>query len=152
MARQSEKLAMSSASRRGVLSGAATLAFSLAAPCVIGQARPQAVIIGGGFGGATCARYLNRLGVAVTLLEPNATYVACPFSNLVIHGSRDLASQQFGYEALKREGIVIVPEMAAGVDADARLVRLASGMGAWSSCPFPPIPIAARPAPMSAPA
>ena len=64
---------MSRASRRGVLSGAATLAFSLAAPCVIGQARPQAVIIGGGFGGATCARYLNRLGVAVTLLEPNAT-------------------------------------------------------------------------------
>ncbi len=119
---------MSRASRRGVLGGgAATLALSLAAPRAIGQARPKVVVIGGGFGGATCARYLNRLGVAVTLVEPNATYMACPFSNLVIHGSRDLAAQQFGYEALKREGVVIAPEMAAGVDADARLVRLASG-------------------------
>ena len=115
----------SRASRRSVLGGAATLAVSLAAPRAIGQTRPRAVVIGGGFGGATCARYLNRLGVTVTLVEPNATYIACPYSNLVIHGSRDLAAQQFGYEALKREGVVIAPEMAAGVDADARLVRLA---------------------------
>ena len=85
---------MSRASRRGVLrGGAATLALTLAAPRAIGQARPKVVVIGGGFGGATCARYLNRMGVAVTLVEPNATYIACPFSNLVIHGSRDLAAQ-----------------------------------------------------------
>ncbi len=115
------------ASRRGVLSGVATLALTLAAPRALGQARPKAVVIGGGFGGATCARYLHRMGVAVTLVEPNATYIACPFSNLVIHGSRDLAAQQFGFEALKREGVVIAPEMAVAVDADARLVRLASG-------------------------
>ena len=121
---------MSHTSRRGVLGGGAatlTLTLTLAAPRAIGQVKPKAVVIGGGFGGATCARYLNRMGVAVTLVEPNAIYTACPFSNLVIHGSRDLAAQQFGYEALKREGVVIAPEMAAGVDADARLVRLASG-------------------------
>ena len=115
------------ASRRGVLGGAATLALTLAAPRAIGQTRPKVVVIGGGFGGATCARFLNRMGVAVTLVEPNATYVSCPFSNLVIAGGRDLSAQQFTYDAVKREGVVIAAEMASGVDADARLVRLASG-------------------------
>ncbi len=111
----------------GLAAGAASLAAALAAPGAFGQAKPKVVVIGGGFGGATCARALNRLGVAVTLVEPNATYTACPFSNLVIHGSRDLAAQIFNYDAIRREGVEIAADMATGVDADARTVRLAGG-------------------------
>jgi flavin-dependent dehydrogenase len=63
------------------------------------------IVIGGGFGGATCARNLHRLGMAVTLIEENAVYTSCPFSNLVLHGSRDIGAQQFTYEAIAREGV-----------------------------------------------
>ncbi|MDB5571844.1 MAG: fccB [Hyphomicrobiales bacterium] len=116
-----------STDRRRVVAGLAASASLLAAPRALGQAKPKVVVVGGGFGGATCARALNRLGIEVTLVEPNATYTACPFSNLVIHGSRDLSAQTFTYDAIRRDGIAIAAEMASGVDADARIVRLASG-------------------------
>ena len=59
-------------------------------------------MVGGGFGGATCARFMKRMlpQASVTLVEPNTTYLACPFSNLVVVGQRDLSAQAFGYAAL----------------------------------------------------
>jgi NADPH-dependent 2,4-dienoyl-CoA reductase/sulfur reductase-like enzyme len=85
------------------------------------------VVIGGGFGGATCARELKRRGTAVTLVEPNATYTACPYSNAVIAGLRSPEAQQFGYDALRREGVVVITMSATGVDARARQVNLSDG-------------------------
>jgi len=111
--------------RRSALGGLA--AATLFAPAVLAQAKPRVIVIGGGFGGATCARNLHRLGMAVTLIEENAVYTSCPFSNLVLHGSRDIGAQQFTYEAIAREGVEIVAMRAQGVDGDARRVLLSDG-------------------------
>ncbi len=98
-----------SLSRRAVLAGA------LAMPAVARAHGTSVVVVGGGFGGASAARVLARAGIAVTLVEPNATYVACPFSNAVIGGLRDMDAQRFGYGALAREGIRIIAQAASGV-------------------------------------
>jgi sulfide dehydrogenase [flavocytochrome c] flavoprotein subunit len=114
--------------RRNVLKfGLGATAASLLARPAFAQTAPNVVVIGGGFAGATAARELKRLGINVTLVEPNPTFTACPFSNTVIGGLRELKTQQFGYDALKREGITIVPQMATGVDSDAKRVMLADG-------------------------
>ncbi|MBR0645490.1 NAD(P)/FAD-dependent oxidoreductase [Plastoroseomonas hellenica] len=102
------------------------LAALLATPA-LAQAAPAVVVIGGGFGGASCARALRRNGLAVTLIEPNATYTACPFSNAVIAGLRPMERQRFGYDALRAQGIAVVHQAATGVDAAARRVTLTDG-------------------------
>jgi NADPH-dependent 2,4-dienoyl-CoA reductase/sulfur reductase-like enzyme len=96
---------------------------------VLGQQAARVVVIGGGFAGASCARALKRLDrdLAVTLIEPSARFTACPFSNVVIAGLRDLAAQEFGYDGLKRDGIEVVPQAAVAVDAQARHVTVADG-------------------------
>ena len=68
-------------------------ALAAALPCPsLAQAAPRVVVIGGGFGGASCARALKRIDakIAVTLIEPNRDFVACPFSNEVIAGLREM--------------------------------------------------------------
>ncbi|NAZ37701.1 NAD(P)/FAD-dependent oxidoreductase [Rubellimicrobium sp. CFH 75288] len=117
--------------RRGFLgAGAAGLAV-LAAPAVLGQARPRAVVVGGGSGGATAARYLARDGagaIDVTLIEPARRYDTCYFGNLYIGGFRDLESLGHSYARLATEyGINVVHDWADAIDRDAREVRLASG-------------------------
>ena len=81
--------------------------------------------LGGGFAGATCARELQRAGVAVTLVEASPTFTACPFSNGVIAGLRELRDQQFGYDKVKADGITVAHQTAAAVDRQARRVELA---------------------------
>ena len=92
-----------------------------------GQAAPRVVVIGGGFAGATCAREVQRqlASAAVTLTEPNVTFTACPFSNAVIAGLRDIDAQRFGYDGIKRAGIAVAQQAAIGVDPQARRVTLA---------------------------
>jgi sulfide dehydrogenase [flavocytochrome c] flavoprotein chain len=87
------------------------------------------VVIGGGFGGAACARILKRLQpkFAVTLLEPNRIYTACPFSNEVIAGLRKIEAQQFGYERIAAGGVNVVMQAAMKIDAQARQVVVADG-------------------------
>jgi NADPH-dependent 2,4-dienoyl-CoA reductase/sulfur reductase-like enzyme len=87
------------------------------------------VVVGGGFAGATVARFLRRLDarVDVTLVEPKDTFTACPFSNAVLAGLRDIRDQRFGYRALRAEGIGVVHVPAATIDPPARRVRLADG-------------------------
>ncbi|MGE0080081.1 MAG: FCSD flavin-binding domain-containing protein [Thiohalomonadaceae bacterium] len=102
------------------------------AGCAMGgrsQSPGRVVVIGGGFGGATCARYLKRFSpkLAVTLVEPARQYVTCPFSNAVIAGLRDMDSITVGYEGLQRLGIEIVHDHAQVIDAHRREVRLAGG-------------------------
>jgi NADPH-dependent 2,4-dienoyl-CoA reductase/sulfur reductase-like enzyme len=108
-----------------------TLGAALAAPAFIRPSRAQAVarvvIVGGGFAGATCAREVKRqlANAAVTLVEPNATFTACPFSNAVIAGLRDMDAQRFGYEGIRKAGITVAQQAAIGVDPQARRVTLA---------------------------
>jgi len=118
-------------SRRNLLHGlaAGSAAAALGAPNVFGQAQPNLVIIGGGFAGASCARAIRHEdpAIRVTLVEPSVQYTACPFSNEVIAGLRDLTAQQFGYDGLRRAGIEVVHQAAAGVEPAARRVRLLDG-------------------------
>src|SRR5215469_4478664 len=111
--------------RRAFLGAAAAL---LATPA-IAQAKPRVVVVGGGFGGAACARLLRRADseFEITLVEPNPTFTACPFSNAVIAGLRDIAAQRFGYDAIRAEDIAIARDQAMGVDAQPRRVTLRSG-------------------------
>ncbi len=120
-----------SISRRRLIMSMSALGLSgLLAPSVLAQtAKAKLVVIGGGFGGATAARFAKRLlpSLSVTLVEPNANYVACPFSNLVIGGLRSIEQQTFSYGALSAEGITIVRAMARDVDAAAKIVTLDNG-------------------------
>lgn len=115
-------------SRRTLIkaAGAGVAASAFARPS-LAQASPQVVVVGGGYGGASCARYLQREGVSVTLVEPNAQYISCPFSNAVIAGLRDMAAQTFTYEAIETQGVRIARQAAVSIDRDSRHVTLADG-------------------------
>jgi sulfide dehydrogenase [flavocytochrome c] flavoprotein chain len=92
-------------------------------------AAPRVVVIGGGFAGASFARALRQTAprVTVTLVEANATFTACPFSNAVIGGLRELSAQHFTYERVTASGITMARGLASGVDVPARSVTLADG-------------------------
>ena len=117
--------------RRGLLASAVAgaAASSLAAPAVAQGAAGRVVVIGGGFGGSTCARFLKALDprLNVTLVEANATFIACPFSNEVIVGLRELQEQEFGYDGLRKAGVTVAIQSATGVDSAARSVTLGDG-------------------------
>ena len=101
----------------------------LSAPA-IAQAKPRVVVIGGGAGGATCARYLakdSEGAIEVTLVETNPVYTTCFFSNLYLGDIRDFASIQHNYETLAQSGVNVVNDTATGVDRDAKTVTLAGG-------------------------
>jgi sulfide dehydrogenase [flavocytochrome c] flavoprotein chain len=110
--------------RRRFLLGSASAAL-LAAP-VVAQGRTRIVVIGGGFAGAMCARELQRAipRAAVTLIEANPIFTACPFSNSVIAGLRVIGEQRFGYDALRAEGIAVLHDQAKAIDPQRRLVSL----------------------------
>jgi NADPH-dependent 2,4-dienoyl-CoA reductase/sulfur reductase-like enzyme len=89
------------------------------------------VVVGGGYGGATAARYLREWSgqaIEVTLVEPNPAFVSCPLSNLVLGGSRQLADLTLPYDALvRRHGVRLVRDTAVAIDPARRTVRLAGG-------------------------
>jgi NADPH-dependent 2,4-dienoyl-CoA reductase/sulfur reductase-like enzyme len=95
----------------------------------VAQAKPRVLVIGGGFAGAACARALHRADPQcdVTLVESNPTFTACPFSNGVIAGLRDIAAQRFRYEAIRGEGITVAQDEATALDPRARRVTLRGG-------------------------
>lgn len=117
--------------RRGFLGTAAATGAMLAAPAVLGQGKPRIVVIGGGAGGATCARYLAKDSdgaLDVTLVEPAEVYYTCFFSNLYIGGFREFDSLGHRYDRLASDyGITLARDMASGVDRDAGTVTLAGG-------------------------
>jgi len=118
-------------SRRTVLTSAAALATSAVffARPAIAQSAPRVVIVGGGFAGASAARALRRADprIAITLVEANQTFTACPFSNGVIAGLRDLTAQQFGYDKVAADGIAVAITAANAVDPATRTVSLGNG-------------------------
>jgi NADPH-dependent 2,4-dienoyl-CoA reductase/sulfur reductase-like enzyme len=116
--------------RRHVLRGVAAATASFALPCPsYAQSSARVIVIGGGFGGAACARALRRINpkLQVTLVETNRTFTACPFSNEVIAGLRDIEAQQFGYDKISADGVTVVAQAATRIDPQARMVGLADG-------------------------
>lgn len=91
---------------------------------------PKVVIIGGGFGGATAARYLRLWGgnsVDVTLIEKNRIHASCPQSNLVLGGSKSISELTNGYAELAKHGIQLVHDEANAIDVERQSVRVARG-------------------------
>jgi sulfide dehydrogenase [flavocytochrome c] flavoprotein chain len=91
--------------------------------------RGQVVVIGGGFGGATVARYIREFDpwIEVTLVEPNNTYFTCPASNWVLAGLRSLNSISHHYRDLTRHGVKIIRDTVIVIEPDKREVRLKGG-------------------------
>ena len=119
--------------RRRILVGGASLvgASTLAAPAVLGQAKPRVVVIGGGPGGATAAKYIARDSngaIDVTLVEPAKEFVTCFHSNLYLGGFRDFASITHSYDKLAAAyGLRLNHQMAAAIDREKKEVVLADG-------------------------
>ncbi|MFQ5661119.1 MAG: FCSD flavin-binding domain-containing protein [Gammaproteobacteria bacterium] len=94
------------------------------------KAHARVVVIGGGYAGATCAKYIRKLdaGIEVTLIEPKPYYMTCPFSNLVIGGIETLEFIRHDYRPLQRNyGVNVVHARAASIDADKQSVQLQDG-------------------------
>jgi NADPH-dependent 2,4-dienoyl-CoA reductase/sulfur reductase-like enzyme len=120
-------------SRRKLIAGSASFAGAmiLGAPALFGQAKPRVVVIGGGAGGATAAKYIAKDSagaIAVTLIEPIARYQTCFHSNLYLGGFRSYPSITHDYTVLKkRYGITVIGERAAKIDRAKKEVVLAGG-------------------------
>lgn len=89
----------------------------------------RVVIVGGGFGGATCAKYLRHFDpqLTVTLVEPKKAFVTCPFSNAVLGGIRDLSDIRHDYQGHERQGINVLHASVVGADPDSKKVKLSNG-------------------------
>jgi len=103
------------------------------APTVKGDFAPKAgrrvVVIGGGWGGATAAKYVRLAdpSIEVVLLEPNQQFVSCPFSNLVLSGVRSIDSLTFGYGGLRSHDVKVYHAAASAIEPDTRRVRVGEG-------------------------
>ena len=118
---------------RAVGAGSVLSALGLVTGCAStgSGSGPKVVVVGGGYGGATAAKYVRMwsdYGINVTLVEPNATFISCPLSNLVLSGGRTLADLTTPYDNLaKRHGVSLVRDMVTSIDAEKRVVKLVSG-------------------------
>jgi sulfide dehydrogenase [flavocytochrome c] flavoprotein chain len=119
-------------SRRRLLGAGAALGGLALAGCASTPSGPsigRVVIVGGGFGGTTAARYLRMWGgnVDVTLVERNPSFISCPISNLVVGGYKQMADITRSYDGLKAMGVKFVQGDVVAIDAAAKKVRLAGG-------------------------
>jgi len=116
-------------SRRDVLklAGAATVAGLASSRPAFSQAAGHVVVVGGGFGGATAAKYLRRAGVDVTLVEKNTTFATCPFSNTVLGGMNEIDDITHGYDGLRAHGVRVVHDTVSRINALSKSVSLLSG-------------------------
>ena len=116
--------------RRDFLRATAATAAALALPRIASaRARPHVVVVGGGFGGATTAKYLRMWSegaVDVSLIERETAFVSCPISNLVIGGLKTMADITLDYERLRSNwGVRVITDEALGVEPGRRSVRTA---------------------------
>jgi sulfide dehydrogenase [flavocytochrome c] flavoprotein subunit len=128
-------IAMPRLTRRNftALAGASLAAAQvpLFAPRAVGQAKPKLVVIGGGPGGGTAARYVNKDAagaIEVTLVEPQKLFTTCFFSNLYVGGFRSYASISHDYDKVARAGVRVVNEWATAIDRERKTVRLNGGL------------------------
>ena len=107
-----------------------TLSVPLFAPSVLGQGKPKLVVIGGGPGGGTLARYVQKDGggaIEVTLIEPQKNFTTCFFSNIYVGGYRTLESLTHNYDKVRAAGVNVVHDTAASIDRDKKQVVLPGG-------------------------
>lgn len=117
-----------------LLSGCATTAGK--------RSNGHVVVVGGGFAGATVAKYLRLWSggrVAVTLVERRKQFVSCPISNLVLVGIKSLADISVGYGGLQKLGVEVINDEVSQIDPQGRSIRLASGQRiAYDRCVLAP--------------
>jgi len=122
---------MTDMKRRTLLRAAAGVGAlgTLGAPAVVLGAPRRVVVVGGGVGGCTAAKYLRKLdpSIAVTLIESQPVYTSCFMSNEVLSGDRTLQSLTFGYDGLRRHGVEVVQGTAVGIDPEKKQVQTAAG-------------------------
>lgn len=124
---------MNKFSRRDFIkAGAAVGATSFAAgftPFAIGGATKKVVVVGGGIGGATAAKYIRMMdsSIEVTVIEANKDYYTCFLSNEVLSGARTLDSIKFGYSGLGKHGVKVVHDWVTGIDAGKQVVKTKGG-------------------------
>ena len=119
--------------RRNLLQGAAALAALGLAGCastsVPGKAR--VLVVGGGYGGATAAKYLRLLSdykIEVVLVEPSEAFVSCPLSNLVLGGAKQIGEITTPYAGLSgRHGVTVVRDWVSAIDPSKKRATLGSG-------------------------
>lgn len=112
-------------------SGVAALGATIGFPSlVLGTAR-RVVVVGGGVGGSTVAKYLRKLdsSIAVTLIETKPSYTACFMSNEVLSGERTIESLTFGYDGLRRHGVEVVRDTVVAIDPVKKTVQTVGGKG-----------------------
>ncbi len=119
--------------RRSFLQTSAALGLLGLAGCASTAvpSKAKVVVIGGGYGGATAAKYVRLLSdykIDVVLIEPQAAFISCPISNLVLSGGKQLADVTTPYTGLsKNHGVTLVKDMASAIDTTKKTVTLASG-------------------------
>lgn len=125
---------MAELSRRRFLQGVAGFGVGMLSGCAglpIGTGgKAHVVVVGGGFGGATAAKYLRLLdaNIQVTLIEPKAKYISCPGSNWLFAGLTNLEQLTVDYLALQdKYGVKLLVDRVSGLDAAKRRLRLAGG-------------------------
>ncbi|MCK5386364.1 MAG: FAD-dependent oxidoreductase [Gammaproteobacteria bacterium] len=94
-----------------------------------GKTSARVIVVGGGFGGSTCAKYLKRFdpNLEVTLIEPANRFVTCPFSNAVLSGFRQMSDISHGYTIQEKRGVKVIHAMVQEVDAPGKKVKLSDG-------------------------
>jgi sulfide dehydrogenase [flavocytochrome c] flavoprotein subunit len=102
---------------------------------VLGQGK-KVVVVGGGTGGATAAKYIKMAdpSIDVTVIEPNKEYYTCYLSNEVLSGDRTLESIRHGYDGLKAHGVNVVHEKATGIDSEKKVVKTDGGEYPFDRC------------------
>lgn len=112
-----------------LLGGAGAGLMSLSMPAIAQGSASRVVVIGGGFGGATAAKYLKRANskIQVTLVEPLQRYYTCPFTNLHFGGLRTFEQQGHNYNELRALGVQVIHALANDVDNKKKTVTLAGG-------------------------
>src|SRR4051794_29501930 len=126
--------------RRDVARGIAASAAVASMPWpALAQGAAHIVVIGGGFGGASCVRALRQLDakLQVSLIEPNQTFTACPFSNEVIAGMRELPAQQFTYGGVAASGVTLISPTPPHVGPPKRTRTPAAGNSPHYQPPAP---------------
>jgi sulfide dehydrogenase [flavocytochrome c] flavoprotein subunit len=119
--------------RRSFLQSSAALGLLGLAGCASTSvpSKARVVVIGGGYGGATAAKYVRLLSdnkIGVVLIEPQDTFISCPISNLVLSGGKQIADLTTSYAGLSRNhGITVVKDYASAIDTAKKTVTLAGG-------------------------
>lgn len=92
--------------------------------------KPRVVVVGGGFGGATCAKYIKKFdsNIDVTIVERDSKFVTCPFSNLVLGGVKQIDDITYSYDALKdKHGVNVIQDEVTGLDTEKQMISTKGG-------------------------